>query len=51
MTLLYSLYCATLKDLFDLKVTRSHEVRNGRFLFENVQNEIFENLQNIQKSR
>ena len=41
------LQCAILKSLYGFKEKRDHKARDSQFLFQNVQNEIFEILKII----
>ena len=44
------LHCSFLKALHNFKVERAHNARDNQFLFQNVQNGIFEIFKNVQSS-
>ena len=48
---IFQLLCKTVakKGIYNFKVIKDYEGKDSQFLFENVQNEIFEIFQNVQK--
>ena len=48
---IFQLFCKTVakKAIYNFKVIKDDEGKDSQFLFENVQNEIFEIFQNVQK--